>query len=581
MIHKNLRYTFLSLFLSLILSPLTFTEKAEAAAQITTNANDEGWSIRNSAASRGNVLWYDDQSESVFLYDGANTTLVQEEDIDDSPGGIDNVVFTLGSGASAGQVIGAWRRGTDDAWVWVSGGTPPVKVSATNPINNFNMNPEAVAVSDGCIFIRFRIPLGGGGEANHVFKIDPQTGGATNLTGSASVPGASRVSASDCQAAWVFDDGTGILQLQFYNGTSVTTVDTGEINSNLRGFQLSRGRLVYEKVVGGIRQIFLYDSAAANPAPVQMTTDASGGNFSPRTDGRHVAWLHGTANGTDVDIIFNGGVQLTDATNRPANLTNLEHPFQLHRGQLLWKDLNDALRYNDGSGIVTVDLSPSTSLVTQAGTTACCLPWLADGFVYWIGNSGINKDIFRFTGTTPADAQQPVPPLLVVATPGTNQVTLNWDQIVGADSYNLYISEQSGLTKDNFATLRGGRKRSGVTRPYTLTGLTPNRTYHFVITAVDGGTEGPGSREITTTLIGSLNWASSGALLGTIFNAVAADKTTDGTAYAAGGVTVYKTTDGGATWNPLDGGISGKGVRGLAVDGLKVYAATKDGDLLR
>ncbi len=574
MIHQNLRYTFLSLFLSLILSPLTFTEKA--AAQITTNANDEGWSLRNSATSRGKVLWYD-QTNTVFFHDGTSTDPVQ--DTTAAAGSIDNVVFTLGSGASADEVIGAWRRGTDDVWVWVNGGTP-VKVSATNPINANAMNPEAVSVSDGCVFIRFRVPLTVG-EANHVFKINPQTGAAINLTGNASVPGAARVSSSDCQAAWVFDDGAGTYHLQFYNGTNIITVDTADENSlssNLRGFHLQHGRLVYEKVVNGIRQVFLYDSTNENPAPVQLTTDtdASFGNFSPRTDGRHVVWLHGNANGTDVHIIFNGGVQLTDTTNRPADLgITTEHPFQLHRGGLFWTDLGGSFRYHDGSGIATIDPAPSTSVVTQLGSP-CCLPWLADGFVHWIGLSndgGADSEVFRFTGTAPADAQQPVPPLLVTLAPGANQITINWDQILGADSYNLYISEQSGLTKENFATLRGGRKRSGVTGPYALTDLTPNRTYHFVITAVDGGTEGSGSREVATALI---NWASVGGLSGTSLFAVAADKTTDGTAYAAGGSNVYKTTDGGNTWTALAGGINGKDVRALAVDGDNVYASSRD-----
>ncbi|MDC4224420.1 MAG: hypothetical protein MPW15_09390 [Candidatus Manganitrophus sp.] len=154
MIHKNLRYTFLSLFLSLILSPLTFTEKAEAAAQITTNANDEGWSLRNSATSRGKVLWYD-QTNTVFFHDGTSTDPVQ--DTTAAAGSIDNVVFTLGSGASADEVIGAWRRGTDDVWVWVNGGTP-VKVSATNPINANAMNPEHLCFGWLC-FHPIPVPL--------------------------------------------------------------------------------------------------------------------------------------------------------------------------------------------------------------------------------------------------------------------------------------------------------------------------------------------------------------------------------------------------------------------------------------
>ncbi|MCG3114675.1 MAG: JDVT-CTERM domain-containing protein [Candidatus Manganitrophus sp. SA1] len=585
MIHKNLRYTFLSLFLSLILSPLTFTEKAEAAAQITTNANDEGWSLRNSAASRGNVLWYDDQTESVFLND--NATPVQAEDPNNSPGAIESTVFSLGSGSSPGQVIGAWRRGQNDAWVWISGGTPS-KVVATNPFGTGGMNPEGVAIADGCVFMVLQAGSGQNTLVKHVFRVDPATNIATLLTGgiplthvNGATIGAARISTSDCQAAWVFDDGSEAYHLQFYNGTSVTTVATGDdntFNSTLRGFHLNRGRLVYEKLVNGIRQIFLYDSTASNPAAVQLTTetDASLGNFSPRTDGRHIAWLHGNANGTDVHIIFNGGVQLTDMTNRPADLgITTEHPFQLHRGQLFWTDLGGSFRYHDGSGITTIDPAPSTSVVTQLGSP-CCLPWLADGFVHWIGLSndgGLDSEVFRFTGTAPADTQQPVPPLLVTLAPGANQITINWDQILGADSYNLYISEQSGLTKENFATLRGGRKRSGVTGPYTLTGLTPNRTYHFVITAVDGGTEGSGSRKVATALI---NWASVGGLSGTNLFAVAADKTTDGTAYAAGGSNVYKTTDGGNNWTALAGGINGKDVRALAVDGANVYAASRD-----
>lgn len=415
MIHKNLRYIFLSFFLSLMLSPLTFTEKAEAATQITNNANEEGWSLRNSATSQGKVLWFDDQSESIFLYDGTTTTLVQIEDTNDSPGDVESTVFSLGSGSAPGQVIGAWRRGENDAWVWVSGGTP-AQVIATNPFGTDGMNPEGVAIDDGCVFMVLQAGSGNTTLVKHVFRVDPSNHAATLLTGNITIAtgstiptvGAARIWTSDCQAAWVFDDGNGTYHLQFYNGTNLITVDTGDentLNSSLRGFHLNRGRLVYEKLVNGIRQIFLYDSTASNPAAVQLTTEtnASLGNFSPRTDGRHVAWLHGDADGTDVHIIFNGGVQLTDATNRPADLGTSEHPFQLHRGQLFWRDLNGALRYNDGSGITTVALSPSTSLVTQVGTTNCCFPWLADGFVYWVGNIGANKDVFRFDGILPTE----------------------------------------------------------------------------------------------------------------------------------------------------------------------------------
>jgi hypothetical protein len=87
-----------------------------------------------------------------------------------------------------------------------------------------------------------------------------------------------------------------------------------------------------------------------------------------------------------------------------------------------------------------VDISPATSF-TRA--------WLADGYVAWLGTSsdgGVDPEVFRFTGVPPADSVPPAPPLAVVATPGTGEVTVRWDRVVGASSYNLYVAEEPGVT---------------------------------------------------------------------------------------------------------------------------------------
>lgn len=84
---------------------------------------------------------------------------------------------------------------------------------------------------------------------------------------------------------------------------------------------------------------------------------------------------------------------------------------------------------------------------------------------------------------------------------------------------------------------------------------------------------------LTTTVFAASSfgdWTSVGGFSGTAFYAVTADKTNDEIAYAAGGSNVYKTTDGGSHWTALAGGISGEDVRALAVDGLKVYASSRD-----
>lgn len=164
MIYKNLRQSFQVSLLLILFS--ASAGKTEAATQITTNANDEGWSFRNSAASRGNILWYDDQTESVFLNDDA--TPVQAEDPNNSPGAIESTVFSLGSGSSPGQVIGAWRRGENDAWILVNGGAP-AKVVATNPFGTGRMNPEGVAIADGCVFMILQAGSGQNTLVKHVF----------------------------------------------------------------------------------------------------------------------------------------------------------------------------------------------------------------------------------------------------------------------------------------------------------------------------------------------------------------------------------------------------------------------------
>ena len=44
---------------------------------------------------------------------------------------------------------------------------------------------------------------------------------------------------------------------------------------------------------------------------------------------------------------------------------------------------------------------------------------------------------------------------------------------------------------------------------------------------------------------------------------------------------MYKTTNSGGELEPLAGGIQTRDVRAVAADGMNVYAATKDGDILR
>lgn len=456
--------------------------------RITDNANNDRWNLRHSSTVGGKVLWHN--GNDVYLDDGTNTQLVQAR------GGMEalnNDVFGLGSGANAGQVIGAWRRGTNFAWVWRSGGTP-VLVTAVNPIDPPQaMNLEAIAIADGSVFMVFQAFFNTN-SVKHVFRVDPATGIATNLTGDLAVPGVSRIATSGGEAAWLFVDSPN-PKLHFFDGSTITVVSSGEINGfNLR---LARGRLIYEKIDDGVSHIFLYDSTAATPSPVRISpdTDAAHGNFAPATDGYHVAWLFGNANLTSLDVLLYGSLQLNDASSRPVALPDADFPLQLQRGQLLWKDAESDLRYAADGTIEPLCLTPANSFAA---------PWLADGYVAGFGpvqdSAETDNEVFIYPGLTPDDADLPMPPILILPTPGDGSVILQWDSILGASSYNVYLAEQPGINKDNYAALSGGRRIAGIPSPSTkVCELTNGVTYHFVVTTVEEGDEGGDSVEVSAT----------------------------------------------------------------------------------
>ena len=563
-------------------SPISFVLENLPGApprQVTADAGAESWSARTSSTSQGTVLWTADVNsdgifDDVLFFDGTSVSTIQPRGILTAVN--DANAFALGSGTSPGDVVGLWRRDTDFAWVWTRNAagttTGPALVTATNPINAANpMNPEAVAIADGCVFLVLQPQA----NVKHVFRVDPTNGNGTLLTNGLPVPGAPRVTTSGCKAAWTFDDGT-TKKLQFYDGSTVSSqLDSGDLGNPY----MSHGKIVYAKTVGGIQQIFLYDTTQASPSPVQLSFDSTGVNDLPRTDGRHVAWVHGEPSGTPTawNVVFNGGLTLTsDAGTRPQININEDVSFQLQRGQLLWKDTAGTPRYYAGGRLSFIDILPATSFERF---------WLADGFAAFLGtggaDAGTDKEIFRFTGTPPTDTTSP---MFVSASPGASQATVSWDRVAGATSYNLYMAQQPGVTKDNYLTLTGGTKFTAVNTPFTVTGLNPHGTYHFVVTAVDGAAEGPSSPEAHASLTGNLTWTSASGLPAVAFFAVTADRVNAAIAYAAAGsgaLGVYKTTNSGANWSPLAGGIQTRDIRALAANGLNVYAATKDGDILR
>jgi mono/diheme cytochrome c family protein len=128
------------------------------------------------------------------------------------------------------------------------------------------------------------------------------------------------------------------------------------------------------------------------------------------------------------------------------------------------------------------------------------------------------------SGTT-TTAGSAAPTAVNAALAGANQLEVSWQPVAGATSYNLYWSNQSGVTPTN------GTKITGVNSPYTLGGLTANTTYYYIVTAVTGSSEGSPSSQTSAT-------------------ALALPAAPTGTSAAASGTTVT------VSWSPVTGAAS-------------------------
>ena len=85
-------------------------------------------------------------------------------------------------------------------------------------------------------------------------------------------------------------------------------------------------------------------------------------------------------------------------------------------------------------------------------------------------------------------------PTELTATMGNKQVTLQWKEVAGASSYNLYWLNIQGVSPVT------GKKIDNVLSPFMHTGLTNGTTYYYVITAVNGYGESGKSAEVVITL---------------------------------------------------------------------------------
>ena len=159
---------------------------------------------------------------------------------------------------------------------------------------------------------------------------------------------------------------------------------------------------------------------------------------------------------------------------------------------LSWTASAGASTYNI-YGSTFADVSPlnGTLLGTVSGTTFNHTG-LNSGSRYYYVVAAVGGAT-ETTGSSPASAVAAIAaPTLTLTQTGGGSATLSWNSISGASSYNLYYSTTSGVTITN------GTKISGVTSPYTLTGLRNGQAVYCIVTALAGASESASAQVAAT-----------------------------------------------------------------------------------
>jgi lysophospholipase L1-like esterase len=90
----------------------------------------------------------------------------------------------------------------------------------------------------------------------------------------------------------------------------------------------------------------------------------------------------------------------------------------------------------------------------------------------------------------------------------SGRITLSWNDIPGAASYDIYMSTSPGVTTLN------SYKISDVTAPITITDLEPGTTYYFMVAVFNDSGESRKSKEVSFTVADTEGFIDFGDLIG-------------------------------------------------------------------
>ena len=160
-----------------------------------------------------------------------------------------------------------------------------------------------------------------------------------------------------------------------------------------------------------------------------------------------------------------------------------------------WNAVPGATSYNiywsTAAGVTTANGTKITGAANPYIQTA-----LVNGTTYYyvltavnaVGESVASPQV---SAAPAAPAAVPAAPAGVTATPGDTQITIGWNAVPGAASYNLYWSTTAGVTTAN------GTKIAGAASPYIQAALINGTTYYYIVTAINAVGESAPSPQVS------------------------------------------------------------------------------------
>ncbi|RYZ93504.1 MAG: hypothetical protein EOP06_00600 [Proteobacteria bacterium] len=265
---------------------------------------------------------------------------------------------------------------------------------------------------------------------------------------------------------------------------------------------LSTGVASYNVYFGGedkaTAKTLLVGNVAASKSPLSLTLPA--GTVQPSAVTRF--WAYPVSNQAELNIPASVGIDNVGGTNlAPQAPTGLAAANSGTTNTVTWSPVTGAQSYN----LYWSTTSPVRDTSNRIRNVTSPFPHksLLLGVTYYYAvtavKDGIESPLSSGASATPSASGSTgvtiSAPLSVSATAENARNRIQWATSVGADSYNLYWSTTSPVTKSS-------TKISGASSAYLHQGLSNATTYYYAITAVSGSKESALSEEKSATPVG-------------------------------------------------------------------------------